>query len=376
LTADPSSPDRYEAVFLDPFSSRVSGGDWRAISAAALDPNPFFGPDFLCPLLENMGRTSVRLVVVRDRATGQWLTVAPVGRRRLGLAVPANTVWSTEYSPLGTPLIHPDAGEGALRCFAEAGAGAGGMFAIPYLPLHSQSAQRLIAALPGRTRVIARSARASHGAGSAGKAQLAQADSGKRRKERGRLLRRLGDHGKTRFASLEGDDALEAFEAFLRLEAGGWKGRSATALLSLPQSAAFARGAVANMARVNGMRIDQLWAGDDLVAALVLFRDGGRVFSWKIAFDERYARFSPGAQIVLQALRTNLASPGFKGADSLAIPGHSMIEPLWRGRLETGTLIYAGGASGGVKRGLCALDLKLEQALRRAARSVKRRLPA
>lgn len=98
------------------------------------------------------------------------------------------------------------------------------------------------------------------------------------------------------------------------------------------------------------------------------------MFSWKIAFDEDFARYSPGAQIALQALRTNLASPGFKEADSLAVPGHKMIEPLWRGRLETGTLVYAQGALGGLKQKLGEADVQLERSLRHAARSLKRRL--
>ncbi|MEM5583600.1 GNAT family N-acetyltransferase [Roseibium sp. AS2] len=374
MPLDTPGAGQHELVFLDPLDPDAPGVGWQALCDAAIDRNPFFSPGFLCPLLENMGRGSVRLVVVRDRVTGRWLVAAPVGRRRLGLALATSATWSTDYSPLGTPLIHPDAGEDALRCFFEACAGHGGVFAMSYLPLHSKSAQRLIAAVPGRTRVVARSARASHGSGGNGAAQLAAADSGKRRKEMRRLLRRLGDHGKTRFSSHQGADAIAAFEAFLHLEAGGWKGRTGTALLNAPQTAAFARGVVANMSRGDGVRIDQLRVGEELVAALVLFQDRGRVFSWKIAFDEAYARYSPGAQIALQAFRTNLASPGFTGADSLAVPGHTMIGPLWRGRMETGTLLYARGTFGGLLRTLCVADLKLKQAARRAARSLKRRL--
>lgn len=374
MTADLPVADFLDIARLDPLDAGAVMEDWRALRAEALDPNPFFGPDFLPPFLEHMGPRSVRLLVVRRRDNGQWLVAAPVGRRRPGLIVPANTTWATEYAPLGTPLIHAEAPDSALQQFFKAGATPGGLFTIPYLPLHAKSALRLKAAVPQQTVVFARAARASHGADAKGKAQLAEADSGKRRKEMRRLMRRLGDHGKARFASLTGQAALQGFEAFLHLEAAGWKGRSGTALLSLPETAAFARLAVDSLAAADKVRIDQLWAGDTLVAALVLFRDGGRVFSWKIAFDEDFARYSPGAQIALQALKTNLALPGFKGADSLAIPGHTMIEPLWRGRLETGTLLFAEGGVGGLKQTLCQADVKLEQRLRRAARALKRRV--
>ncbi|MHA7776165.1 GNAT family N-acetyltransferase [Roseibium sp. M-1] len=362
-----------EVLSLDPLSGDISFEAWRALGAAALSPNPFFGPDFLRPFLENMGGPKVSIVAVRERNTGRWLAAAPVGRRRLGLLMPVTTTWATEYAPLGTPLIHPEASRETVAVFIEAAA-SGGTLAIPYLPLHSQSAARLTAAAPGRTMVLAKGERASHGADANGKAQLAAADSGKRGKEMRRLLRRLGDHGKTRFKSLEGADVIQGFEAFLHLEAGGWKGRSGTALLSVPETAAFSRQAIANRAGTNGVRIDQLWAGSTLVAALVLICDGGKVFSWKIAFDEAYARYSPGAQIALQTLKTNLASPGFRGADSLAIPGHTMIEPLWRGRLETGTLLLTYGRMEILNRALCRTDLDLEQTLRRGARALKRRL--
>ncbi|MCK7612380.1 GNAT family N-acetyltransferase [Roseibium sediminicola] len=374
MTVDSPRSDVHDIVFLDPLGADVPMEAWRAIGLEALDPNPFFGPDFLRPYLDHMGPASVRLLVTRERGSGRWLLAAPVGRTRPGLVLPANATWATEYAPLGTPLLHPEASDEAVRAFLEAGAHPGGLFAIPYLPLHSKTAARLKAAVPHKTVVFARAERASHGSGAKGKAQLAEADSGKRRKEMRRLMRRLGDHGKVRFASLSGSDALQGFEAFLHLEAAGWKGRSGTALLSLPETAAFARLAVEQRAATEGVRIDQLWAGNTLVAALVLFLDGGRVYSWKIAFDEDFARYSPGAQIALQALKINLASPGFKGADSLAIPGHTMIEPLWRGRLETGTLLFAQGRLGGLKQKLCKADVKLERRLRRVARAVKRRL--
>ncbi|WP_157140004.1 GNAT family N-acetyltransferase [Roseibium aggregatum] len=370
MTSDTPPSVPLEVLSLDPLSPETPLEDWQALCAAALSPNPFFGPDFLCPFLDNMDKGRVRLVVVREAPGGRWLVAAPVGRRRFGLAVPVNTTWATDYAPLGTPLIHPQAGDEAIAAFLDAARSPGNALAIPYLPLHSQSAIRLRAAGSGKSSVLSKSVRASHNGGATGKAQLAEADSGKRRKEMRRLMRRLGDHGKTTFRSLDGPEAVAGFEAFLALEASGWKGREGTALVSQPRTADFARTAIANLARRNAVRIDQLWSGETLVAALVLFLQSGKVFTWKIAFDEEFARYSPGAQLALQTLKTNLAIPGFRVADSLAIPGHSMIEPLWRGRLEIGTVLYADG----LKRALCKADLKLEQTLLKAARTVRARL--
>jgi hypothetical protein len=126
-----------------------------------------------------------------------------------------------------------------------------------------------------------------------------------------------------------------------------------------------------NLSARNGVRIDQLWAGNTLVAALVLFQESGKVYSWKIAFDEAFARSSPGSQIAIIALRRNLETPGFVRADSLAIPGHPMIGALWRGRVQVGTLLLAKGAVGSALAGLAATDLKVEQSLRKNAKALK-----
>ncbi len=107
MTNDTLSSMQLEVLSLDPLSAAIPLEDWQTLCAAALSPNPFFGPDFLRPFLEKMSKQAVRLVVVREQPGGRWLVAAPVGRRRFGLAVAVNTTWASEYAPLGTPLIHP-----------------------------------------------------------------------------------------------------------------------------------------------------------------------------------------------------------------------------------------------------------------------------
>ena len=52
------------------------------------------------------------------------------------------------------------------------------------------------------------------------------------------------------------------------------------------------------------------------------------LFGFKTAFDERYARFSPGLLLQLENLDL-LTRPGIDWADSCAVQGHSMIERIW-----------------------------------------------
>lgn len=374
MIIETTSSPKLKVLSLDPLSDQVPVEPWQRLGEAAVDPNPFFGPGFLLPFLKHMRGQSVRLVVVQNEETGDWLMAAPVGRRRLGLLLPVYTAWATDYAPLGTPLLRPDASPEVLVSFFQEAAGSEKLLAIPYLPLSSRIARELQSVSGLTSRVFIRAERAYHASGAAGEAQLEAAFSGKRRKEMRRLLRRLGDHGTTRFECRMGRDAVSGFEAFLALEAAGWKGRAGTALKNQPETAAFAREAIENLAANGNVRIEQLWSGEALVASLVLIQQQGQIFSWKIAFDEAFARYSPGAQVALHAFRENLALPGFQGADSLAIPGHSMIEPLWRGRLETGTLLLGDGASSNFRQNLCGLDMSASQTLRRYARSIRKRL--
>lgn len=374
MKTDASGTSMVETVFFDPLGENTPVEAWQALCDEAVDPNPFFNPSFLQPFLRNMSARNIRLLALRERPTGRWLMAAPIRRCPAGFVLPVAMVWTTEYSPLGTPLMSPQADDEQVKTFVNTAAGGAGILAVPFLPMASGVAMRLTNLENMNVAKTARFERASHAGGDEGEKQLEDAFKGKRRKEMRRLLRRLEDHGTVNLSSVTGARTLGCFEQFLELEASGWKGREETALGSNPQTAAFSRGVIASCAHSDKIRIDELRAGDSLIASLVSFVDGGCVFSWKIAFDEGYARYSPGAQLVLHTFRENLAQSGFRYADSLAVPGHSMIEPLWRGRLEIGTLLLANQPLGDLKNSLCAADMAFEQKLRRVARTVRAKL--
>jgi Acetyltransferase (GNAT) domain len=60
---------------------------------------------------------------------------------------------------------------------------------------------------------------------------------------------------------------------------------------------------------------------------------GASAWCWKIAYDERFARFSPGVQLLLEATRELLDEPAREHADSCATANHPMIDHVWRERL-------------------------------------------
>ena len=66
---------------------------------------------------------------------------------------------------------------------------------------------------------------------------------------------------------------------------------------------------------------------------LINFLAGPGGFSFKIAFDEDYARYSPGVLIERYNLRI-IENCDIDWIDSCAIEGHSMIDSLWSERRD------------------------------------------
>lgn len=369
---DPSDrKDQLEVLWLDPLAPETPLDQWQDLADNSVDPNPFFTPGFLQPFLQAFPSATVRLLVIRAKSSEDWRMAAPIGRRRAGLAVPIKTTWTSYYAPLGTPLLRDTGGPDDVAAFVRAGAGSANLMAMPFLPCSSRVASLAEEITGWESRWAEKLSRAGHSFGDLGEVQYKTAMSGKRRKEMRRQLRRLEDHGPIRIAHLMGEEAIEGFEEFLKLEGEGWKGRAGTALSSNPETALFSRNVIKNRSLNNGVRIDQLWAGDTLIASLILFIEGAHVFSWKIAFNETFARMSPGAQIAAISMKQNLQSPDILEADSLAVPGHSMIEPLWRGRVDIGTLVLSKGPLGSSLANLTVVDLKLERSLRSKAKALK-----
>jgi hypothetical protein len=65
-------------------------------------------------------------------------------------------------------------------------------------------------------------------------------------------------------------------------------------------------------------------------------------YSYKTAFDEAYARFSPGMLLQLENLAL-LEREDIHWADSCAVEGHPMIERLWRDARRMASLNIAIG---------------------------------
>jgi CelD/BcsL family acetyltransferase involved in cellulose biosynthesis len=168
----------------------------------------------------------------------------------------------------------------------------------------------------------------------------------KRRKEFARQMRRLADVGEVKVeAAVDPAEVRARFEMFMQLEAAGWKGKRGSALLSSPATAEFAREVVANRAEAGAARVDSIDLGGKPIVMVVTFAAGATAYTWKIAYDETYARFSPGVQLMLELPTALFSDRSLMRIDSCASADHPMIDHLWSGRLAIGTLVI--GPPGG-----------------------------
>ena len=162
----------------------------------------------------------------------------------------------------------------------------------------------------------------------------------KKLKELRRQRHRLAEHGAIRFDVARTREQVAAtLEIFLKLEAGGWKGKRGTALVQDDGDAAFVRRSAPALAETGQCEIVTLVAGDTPVAAGILLRHQDRAFFFKLGIDERFAKFSPGVQLTLDLTRHLCADPAIATADSTASADHPMINPIWRGRFAIGDVL-------------------------------------
>jgi hypothetical protein len=90
------------------------------------------------------------------------------------------------------------------------------------------------------------------------------------------------------------------------------------------------------------------------ISMLAHLRTGRTAISFKIAYDEAYARFSPGVLLQMEWLERGLT---LDWTDSCAVPGHPMFESLWLERRPIITLMVPAGRP--LARCACAFEQRL-----------------
>jgi CelD/BcsL family acetyltransferase involved in cellulose biosynthesis len=356
------------------------------LCARTIEPNVFFNPHFLAPAMPRLEDREVRLAVIRDgdeyKNRLRLLVPFSIERPPMPLGVSIMRTWASPFGPLGTPLVDRDDPGGVIEDFIA-------MLSRPHLKLPKVLVlpdMRLDGAVASLVKSIAEARglplvtmskveRAFLESSLDGDAYLKASLTSNRYREFRRLKRKLAEQGELVHEVARGPEEIRpAIEGFLALEAAGWKGRRRTAMATDRYRAAFAREAVHGLAEHDLCRIHSLTLGGRLVASLIVFVEAGVAYTWKTAYDENFAAFSPGVLLMIEVTKQHLDDPNIDLTDSCAVPDHPMISRLWSERKPIGTLVVGMTPAADRITRQAASQLHLYQETRNFARLVRNRV--
>lgn len=356
------------------------------LSARAVEPNVFFNPRFLTPAMPRLEDRDVRLAVIRDgdeyRSRLRLLAPFTVERPAAPVGVPIIRIWSHPFGPLGAPLVDRDDPVGVIEDFIS-------MLSRPHLKLPQVLVLpdlRLNGAVVPLLETVAESRGLSLVIVDRTERPLLQSELDAETylkaslrphhfREFRRLKRRLAELGSLEHCVARGPEEIaDAIESFLTLEVSGWKGRERTAMAIDRYRAAFAREAVHRLAERDQCRIHSLTLDGRTIASLIVLVESGRAYTWKTAYDENYAAFSPGTLLMIEVTAQHLDDPNITTTDSCAVPDHPVMSRLWSERLPMGTVVV--GMTPGADRlaRQAASQLHLYRETRNVARILRNRM--
>jgi CelD/BcsL family acetyltransferase involved in cellulose biosynthesis len=306
------------------------------------ETNVFFEEWMLLPALRCVRRQSdVRLVCVRGKDS-RLIALFPfeLVRHTRFKSLPVLRSWRHDYCFLSTPLVDPDhaiESARALGHWVESGMAPAGILEFHTFAMDGRFGRIFIPALTERPGWVS-------DAGAAQRALLkceAHAKSGlsaKHLKELRRIERRLAELGRVRYTALKlNEDFQPWLDRFLALETRSWKGAAGTALGSKDADEAFFRSVALQAHRRSRLQLLALELNDAPIAMKCNFLAPPGSFAFKITYDEKYRRYSPGVLLELFNIdHMSTVSPEIAWMDSCADPGHPMIERLWSDRITIG----------------------------------------
>jgi CelD/BcsL family acetyltransferase involved in cellulose biosynthesis len=287
---------------------RLSSSDqqaWRDLALRSAEPNPFCEADFVIPACRLLrGGKSVQLLVAEEG--GRFHASLPVRPVKLiGIfPTPVISSWRHLYGFLGTPLVDTERGFEAVELLLRSLIGTGRRGRVIVLEQFGEDGPvamelRQAARVLGlAVDVYSSGERSVLACAGAGPSDL-PAPVRRERRAKARQWRRLRtDLGETTVVDRACDP--DAADRFLALEASGWKRKAGTALACQPRDAAFYREVCRRFQANGALRVYSLDVGERMLAMQTTFSSGRALFDWKVAYDERFARYSPGTQLQLR----------------------------------------------------------------------------
>jgi CelD/BcsL family acetyltransferase involved in cellulose biosynthesis len=303
---------------------------WQALGAKSFAPAGAFLQPWLAPALKAYGPQHPAEILAlwrADELCGLFALQARGG--------PLKRAWASPLSFSGTPLIAAEDPASVLQAFL--GAQRGRVLQLRTIPASGPFWDMLVSAVAasgGAFEILNRRERAALAAQPSFEAWFSSNFERKRRKEYRRLRSRLAEEGTLESLAWVPGDPVDAWvDELIALEAHGWKGRRGTALAADAVMAKAFREALHLLAGEGSLRFWKIAFNGKPIAMMSGIVKGDQGWLGKIAYDESFARYSPGVMLILDATERLIDKERLALVDSCAIPGHPMISNIWRDRI-------------------------------------------
>ena len=329
--------------------------EWRSLGADPFIANPYFSCWFLKPALKQLG-VGVRLCLIRRAGDGLLIGLAPLVLGDTYAKIPLKhfSIWKYDHGYNGAPLIRRgyegEVYQALIEWIDQRPEGAKFLRLIehPFDDAMSKPLRDACAAAKRQFLVQSRRSRAVVSSSQNPDDMLSRAYSGKKRKELRRQLRRLSEIGDLQFVRLtEPEEVSLAIAQFIELELSGWKGRhdDAFPVGGDEHVQEFFTTSMRDGAAKGDVICDALMLDDHPIAMLFSLRSGDQLAAFKIAYNEEFAAYSPGAHLLEEATRKMLSDASIAQFDSCARSDHPLADRLWRERMTVAQInIPAAGA--------------------------------
>jgi CelD/BcsL family acetyltransferase involved in cellulose biosynthesis len=345
---------------------------WDALAKNAVEPNLFYESWMVLPgaraFIEGSERFEALLVHHGDVLAGFF----PLLRRRVHRLLPIERVrlFDHLFSCLCIPLVHQAHGEAVVDAFLDWLASTDGAQLAelsriggdgPFYALLVDAFNRrgtFVQPIGQYTRALIRRTDDVE-------EYLRVVLSSKTRGKLRRYEKQLADEGPLEITALAADGDVEAaIEEFLALEASGWKGQEKSAMNASADQRGFFVATMREAHRRGRLELLACRVGGRAVAMKCNLWDTPGSYTYKTAFDERYAKQSPGLLLEIDSVRRLHGRRAIAYMDSAGSPKNPMYDRLWTSRRSMLSVLVGSGAPSGLAVSLLPLARWVKRSLR------------
>jgi CelD/BcsL family acetyltransferase involved in cellulose biosynthesis len=356
---------------LDSNELLALGAEWEELVDHALEENAYYCRHYCEALLAHIEKRPVRAIAVWKGTRLIALLPFITERSHWAGIVAINIGWTTPYTTSSIPLIDrrnvEEAVDALLTAMGDRATGSD-IWILPNQTLEGSANSALGKGMGERgvrSQAFDSFDRAVLERRGTFDDHMKEHLSKKRRKDLRRNRKRLDELGEVAWGVHTKGPALNgAVDAFLRIEASGWKGNRGTALDCQETTRAFAKQAFGDQGRGAITRADVLSLDGQAIAINLTLMAGRTGFTIKCAFDETFKAQSAGLLLEEEMIRNVLEGDWTDRLDSATAAGH-LITSFWNDTVVVGDLLIDANPNAGNTR------FRIFEALETTRRSVR-----